>query len=122
MDRRYALVQDLRWEFCMLAGSGETISESQALFLMKAAHDEFFSQRRWQRFVSRKFKRGRGVTFDDIEVELCNIPDREFVEWEKEQEEKEKAGESWMSHALLLCCIDLFDYHQDSSNNDIMTC
>ena len=79
----------------MLAGNGETISESKALFLMKAVHDEFFSQRRWQQFVSTKMKHGRGVTFDEIEVELCNIPDRNFIEWEREMEEKEKAGKLW---------------------------
>lgn len=88
----------------MLASNGDTISETQALFLMKAVHNELFSQKRWEHFVSKRVKPGgRGVSFDEIEVELCNIPDREFIEWEREMEEKARAGE--MAHSCILLCL-----------------
>eukprot|EP00118_Oscarella_pearsei_P011354 m.75805 g.75805 ORF g.75805 m.75805 type:complete len:548 (+) comp35957_c0_seq1:63-1706(+) len=78
MDRRYVLVQDLQWEFSLLATEGGGfVSERQAEFLMKAVHDEMFSQRRWNRWKSKRVQAGSGIPFREIEVELCNLPDGE---------------------------------------------
>ena len=91
MDRRYVLVQDLQWEFCMLAveGGGGLVSERQAEFLMRAAHNEAFSSKRWNRWLRKRGPQiGSGISFEEIEVELCNLyGDGLSIEEEEEEEE-----------------------------------
>lgn len=91
MDRRYFLVRDLRWEFAMLDRERKgTISERSAKFLFQAVHDDFFSQRRWVKFLRSRAAPGSEISFAEIEVPLCNIPSLDWLEEEKEDEEKEK--------------------------------
>lgn len=91
MDRRYFLVRDLRWEFSMLDRERKgTISEKSAKFLFQAVHDDFFSQRRWVKFLRSRAAPGSEISFAEIEVPLCNIPTLDWLEEEKEEEEREK--------------------------------
>lgn len=91
MDRRYYLVRDLQWEFSMLDRENKgTISERDARFLFQAVHDDFFSHRRWLKFLRSRAAPGSGISFAEIEVQLCNIPTLDWLEEEKQDEDKEK--------------------------------
>ncbi|CAH1250897.1 Hypp8934 [Branchiostoma lanceolatum] len=90
MDRRYFLLQDLKWEFSLLDhGHSDSVTPDQARFMFEAVHGQLFSKRRWQKFLqSRKLPKS-GVSFSEIEVDLCNIPNREEVLKEKLEEEQQ---------------------------------
>lgn len=91
MDRRYFLVRDLRWEFAMLDRERKgTISERSARFLFQAVHDDFFSQKRFVKFLRSRAAPGTEISFAEIEVPLCNIPTLDWLDEEKEDEEREK--------------------------------
>ena len=91
MERRYFLVRDLQWEFALLDREQKgTISEKDARFLFQAVHDDFFSHRRWLKFLRSRAAPGTGISFAEIEVPLCDIPTMDWLEEEKEDEEKER--------------------------------
>lgn len=91
MDRRYYLVKDLQWEFAMLDREKKgTISEREARFLFQAVHDDFFSHRRWLKFLRSRAAAGSGISFAEIEVPLCDIPTMDWLEEEKVDEDKAK--------------------------------
>ena len=93
MDRRYYLVKDLQWEFAMLDGKERgTINEKDARFLFQAVYDEFFSHRRWLDFLRSRPVPGTGISFAEIEVELCNIPSNEWLEQDSKEEKREREG------------------------------
>lgn len=87
LDRRYALVQDIRWEFNLLAQQyGGSITEDDAIFLFKAVHDGYGWKNGWQRFVSsREQQAGTRITWDEIEVSLCVLANPENEKTEEEQ-------------------------------------
>eukprot|EP00794_Sanderia_malayensis_P004876 gene4876-5515_t len=90
MDRRYFLVNDLKWEFELLDRSKKgAISEKNAKFLFKMVHGEFFSLRRWTKFVNSRPASGSLISFAEIEVDLCNIPTMGWIEEILEEEEEE---------------------------------
>ena len=92
MDRRYFLVRDLQWEFSMLDREKKgTISEKDARFLFQAVYDDFFSHRRWLKFLRSRAAPGSGISFAEIEVPLCNLPTRDWLDEEKQDDDKEKA-------------------------------
>lgn len=91
MDRRYYLVRDLRWEFSMLDREKKgTISEREARFLFQAVHDDFFSNRRWLKYLRSRAAPGSGISFAEIEVPLCDIPTMDWLDEEKQDEDKAK--------------------------------
>ena len=93
MDRRYFLVRDLQWEFAMLDRENKgTISEREARFLFQAVHDDFFSHRRWLKFLRSRAAPGSGISFAEIEVPLCDIPTLDWLDEERQDEDKEKEG------------------------------
>jgi len=73
LDRRYALVQDIQWEFNLLAQQhGGAITEDDAIFLFKAVHDGNDWRSHWQQFIdSRGQQSGTRITWDEVEVPLC---------------------------------------------------
>ncbi|XP_068681150.1 trichohyalin-like [Montipora foliosa] len=91
MDRRYYLVRDLQWEFAMMDREDKgTISERDARFLFQAVHDDFFSHRRFLKFLRSRAAPGSGISFAEIEVQLCNIPTLDWLEEEKQDDDKQK--------------------------------
>ena len=88
LDRRYALVQDLRWEFNLLAQQyGGTITEDDAILLFKAVHDGYDWKSFWERFInSREQYSGTRITWDEIEVPLCVL-----LSWEDERAIEEQS-------------------------------
>ena len=76
LDRRYFIVQGAQWEFQFLDRhwKGE-ITEKDALFLFKAVHGNRFVMNSWETFISGRAERGSKVTWEEIEVPLCDIPD-----------------------------------------------
>ncbi|KAJ8034092.1 hypothetical protein HOLleu_24518 [Holothuria leucospilota] len=91
MDRRYFLLQDLRWEFALLdREQRDVISEAEARFLFEVVHGSLFSLRRWEKFIKSRPVPGTGVSFAEIEVDLCNIPSREAIALEQLEEQRER--------------------------------
>ncbi|XP_041358569.1 trichohyalin-like [Gigantopelta aegis] len=91
MDRRYFLLQNLCWEFSMLdREQKDTITEEQARWLAQAVHGKYFSKRKWEEFLRSRPVPGGRVSFQEIEVMLCNIPDRMTIQQERQDEEREK--------------------------------
>ena len=88
LDRRYSLVQDLRWEFNLLAQQySGSITEDDAIFLFKAVHDGYDWRSCWEQFVnSRGQQSGTRITWDEIEVPLCTA-----LNWEDERSIEEKS-------------------------------
>ncbi|KAL8571462.1 hypothetical protein ACOMHN_051168 [Nucella lapillus] len=77
LDRRYFLLQDLRWEFSLLNRKHtDTITVEQARWLMQAVQGRYFSRRKWDLFVKSRAMPGSGVGFAEIEVMLCDIPSK----------------------------------------------
>ncbi|XP_067679332.1 trichohyalin-like [Haliotis asinina] len=91
MDRRYFLIQDLRWEFSMLDRTQtDLITEEQARWLVQTVHGRYFSKRTWEEFLLRRAVPGSGVSFAEIEVLLCDIPSRLKLEKENKDDDREK--------------------------------
>lgn len=94
MDRRYFLVRDLQWEFSMLDRENKgAISEREARFLFQAVHDDFFSHRRWLKFLRSRAAPGSGISFAEIEVPLCDMPTMDWLDEERQDEDNEKEEE-----------------------------
>jgi len=88
MDRRSFLAQDLQWEFTMLDRYGKgTITIDDATFLFKMVHGEYFSQDRFDKLINQRVTKDSDVTFQEIEVDLCNIPS--YI-WIKDQRAADK--------------------------------
>ncbi|XP_072016669.1 uncharacterized protein [Amphiura filiformis] len=66
------------------------ISEEQARFLFEVVHGDLFSKRRWDKFIRSRAVPGSGLSFAEIEVDLCNIPSREELAMEHMEEQREK--------------------------------
>lgn len=96
LDRRYFLLNDFRWEFSMLdRNQTDCISEEKARWMVQAVHGKYFSKKKWDYFIIHRPAPGSGVSFPEIEVMLCEIPNRlalleEQNETDKEREDKER--------------------------------
>ncbi|XP_011437089.3 golgin subfamily A member 6-like protein 4 isoform X3 [Magallana gigas] len=91
MDRRFFLIQDFRWEFSMIdVNHKDTISQDEAQWFVQTVHGRHFSKKKWDEFVKCRPVPGSPVAFAEIEVMLCNIPNRLDLQSEKMEEEKER--------------------------------
>ncbi|XP_022107129.1 axoneme-associated protein mst101(2)-like [Acanthaster planci] len=91
LDRRYFLLQDFRWEFALLdRHQNDLITEDQARFMFEAIHGKLFSKLQWERFLKNRPVPGSGISFAEIEVDLCNIPSRADMAYEEMEEHRQK--------------------------------
>ncbi|XP_056020297.1 golgin subfamily A member 6-like protein 22 isoform X2 [Ostrea edulis] len=91
MDRRFFLIQDFRWEFSMIdVQHKDTISQEEARWFVQTVHGRHFSKRKWEEFVRSRPIPGSSVAFAEIEVMLCNIPNRMDLQTDKMEEEHER--------------------------------
>lgn len=96
LDRRYFLLNDFRWEFSMLdRNQTDCISEEKARWMVQSVHGKYFSKKKWEYFITHRPAPGSGVSFPEIEVMLCDVPNRmehldEQNETDREREAKEK--------------------------------
>lgn len=73
LDRRYFIVESARWEFAMLDRSRRgVISEQEAMFLFKAIQGDPFMGS-WVSFRNQRLNPGSKVTWEELEVPLCDI-------------------------------------------------
>ena len=76
MDRRYFIIRGAWWEFAFLDRYKEgEISEQDTLFLFKAVHGNRFVMQSWETFLERRHQRRSKVTWEELELPLCDIPD-----------------------------------------------
>ncbi|XP_060583766.1 trichohyalin-like isoform X2 [Ruditapes philippinarum] len=91
MDRRFFLLQDLRWEFSLLdRDQRDTITIEQARWMVQAVHGKNFSKRKWADFLRKRAIPGTRVAFQEIEVLLCNVKSSLDVLKDREDEERER--------------------------------
>ncbi|KAK7508272.1 hypothetical protein BaRGS_00000511 [Batillaria attramentaria] len=94
MDRRYFLLQDLRWEFSLLDRQNmDAISVEQARWLIQAVHGKHFSRQKWERFLKSRAVPGSSIGFAEIEVMLCDIPSRTELKDEEDLQRQEEEEE-----------------------------
>lgn len=77
LDRRYFILQGAQWDFAMLDRTREGgISEKDALFLFRAVHGNIFTAESWRAFQQSRnaSQSGTKVTWDEMELPLCDIP------------------------------------------------
>ena len=75
--------------------------------MAQAVHGKYFSRRKWEEFLRSRPVPGGRVSFQEIEVMLCNIPDRVTLQREKQADEREKEGKSYIS-IIVLSAKELF--------------
>ena len=104
LDRRLEIVRNARWEFEFLDTVGRgLISEEQARFLFQATHNERFSQHQFDTFVRGRPRQGSAISFEEIELELCNVPTLHAVL--KEQEDAVKKDQGWQLLGLAIALL-----------------
>lgn len=87
------MAQDLQWEFALLDRQRKgAISKSEAKFLFQMVHGDFFSKYRFERLMQSRVVVDSDITFEEIEVELCNIPTHDWIDELLVEEEREKEG------------------------------
>ena len=84
--------EKIKWDFRALdLHNTGRISIKSALFLFKAVHGDRFSQRCWNSFIENRLAPpDSDVSFDEVKIHLCNIPefasgngDEEYFEQEQ---------------------------------------
>ncbi|XP_006816390.1 uncharacterized protein LOC102805466 [Saccoglossus kowalevskii] len=132
LNRRMNLEQKLWWDFKVLDKSGTcTISTKDALFLLKATHGEKFSMHMWNAFMKSRDFSNDVVSFHEILMWLCSIPDGPPADDEelKEQAENldtEKLREEYKEHKKLKLMQEddqmlLTDYREKEDYRDQFT-
>lgn len=61
-------------------------------WFVQTVHGRHFSKRKWEEFVRSRPIPGSSVAFAEIEVMLCNIPNRMDLQTDKMEEEHEREG------------------------------
>ena len=91
------MAQDLQWEFALLDRQRKgTIAKEDVQFLFQMVHGEFFSKFKFEKMMNGRKVVNSDVSFDEIEVELCNIPTYDWIdELLKEQEQEDKGRNSF---------------------------
>ena len=113
LDRRYFIVQGAQWEFQLLDPEGlKSITQEDGLFLFKAVHKERFMMKSWQAFLAGRLLSGTRITWAEIEVPLCDIP--EWAEARAQREAEFKRG-GWGFIAVL--CIIVTTLFSNSKPN-----
>ena len=101
LDRRYFIVQSAQWEFQLLDAEGlKSITEEDGLFLFRAVHKERFMVKSWQAFLAGRLLSGTRITWAEIEVPLCDIP--EWAEARAQREAESKRG-GWGFNYAMVC-------------------
>ena len=76
LDRRYFILKSAKWEFSLLDRQNmQTISEQDVLFFFRAVHRSCFTFQSWQGFLNGRSYPATRVTWEEIEVPLCDIPE-----------------------------------------------
>eukprot|EP00794_Sanderia_malayensis_P006079 gene6079-6782_t len=75
LERRRNLENQIKWDFNALDGNCDgRISLQSALFLFKSVHVDKFSVYLWNSFLSTRPRPEEEVSFHEIKMFLCNIP------------------------------------------------
>ena len=108
MERRRELEAKVSWDFKSLDMDKDgRISLQSALFLFKTVHDNRFSLKLWNSFLSSRYRPEDEVSFDEIRLFLCNIPtfdasgDQEYLKYSKQVRENEKEREYNLHQSLV---------------------
>ena len=87
------MAHDLLWEFHLLDRQRKgAIRKEDAEFLFKMVHGEFFSARKFEYLVTSRPVPKSDISFEEIEVELCNIPTYDWMEEIYAEQDRQKEG------------------------------
>lgn len=102
MDRRYFLRRDLGWEFAMLDyWKNGVIEITEAEFLMKAVHKDYYSERKWKKFLKNRPVPEAKIAFEEIEVDLCDVPNPQQIQQDLEEEIQEALGRDIFTYRIV---------------------
>ena len=91
---RYYLARDLQWEFASLDRQRKgAITVSDVKFLFQMVYGEFFSKFKFERIMQSRLVPNSDISFDEIEVYLCNIPTHDWIDELIVEEDREREGE-----------------------------
>ena len=65
--------------------------------MVQAVHGKYFSKKKWEYFITHRPAPGSGVSFPEIEVMLCDIPNRLDTLEEQNEADREKEGKTLFS-------------------------
>ena len=71
--------QDLVWEYQCLANSEGLISEADTRLLFEATHESGFSLTKYKKWLRSRVIKGSDVSFNEIDVLLCNRPSTDDI-------------------------------------------
>ena len=74
------------------------ISKNDVMFLFKMVYGDFFSIFKFEKMMNSRPIISSDVSFEEIEVDLCNIPTYEWIEESMKEQEQRNRG----SH-LFIC-------------------
>lgn len=91
LERRHFLSESTKWDFQALNVNGTgRISIESALFLTKAVHGDKFSLQNWKLFLSNRLNPFNDVSYSEMELFLCQIP--EFASSNADEEYAKQEG------------------------------
>ena len=117
MERRRELEEKVSWDFkCLDMDKNGRISLQSALFLFKTVHENRFSMKLWNSFLSSRCRPEDEVSFDEIRMFLCNTPsfdasgDDEYVRYHNQVRENQKERDYNLHQSLVAwqVCFTLF--------------
>ena len=91
-------------QFFIFDNSTNNISIFNLRWMVQAMHGKNFSKRKWRQFLAKRAVPGQAVAFAEIEVLLCNVKSSLDVMQDRDEEERERQGENWLS-CWLSCCL-----------------
>jgi len=108
MERRRELEEKVSWDFkCLDMDKNGRISLQSALFLFKTVHENRFSMKLWNSFLSSRCRPEDEVSFDEIRMFLCNTPsfdasgDDEYVRYHNQVRENQKERDYNLHQSLV---------------------
>jgi hypothetical protein len=60
--------------------------------MVQSVHGKYFSKKKWEYFITHRPAPGSGVSFPEIEVMLCDVPNRMEHLDEQNEADREREG------------------------------
>ena len=118
LERRRSLEAKVLWDFKALdLDKDGRISLQSALFLCKTVHDKKFSLKLWNSFLSSRYRPEDDVSFDEIRMFLCNIPEfepseeREYTHYSVQIRENQKERDYNLHQSLVAWQVCPKNFH-----------
>ena len=89
---------------CEVIENIDSFFQHSCRWLVQVVHGNNFLKRKWEKFIRSRAVPGSGVSFQEIEVTLCNIPSRQELLEEEEEERREEEG---LNGSIITVCFGM---------------